>query len=205
MVETVNEPRQTGYVPSNFLVAVAAADGSSGHAAGPVSAEPDVAEFSHEASASPAGAAAAGHASREVYGAQGGASAGTSPARSAAGGYGQESYALATMPGAGAGPAELASPAAASAAMKSEEFAHLFEAHDQWFRQALSRRQETFKALTSSVGELNRKLLDGEGKAKSLADRLGKLEAIVEAERKRWTDQLEKERTALGEAGALVE
>jgi len=89
--------------------------------------------------------------------------------------------------------------------MKSEEFAHLFEAHDQWFRQALSRRQETFKALTSSVGELNRKLLDGEGKAKSLADRLGKLEAIVEAERKRWTDQLEKERTALGEAGALVE
>lgn len=97
------------------------------------------------------------------------------------------------------------SAAAATAAMKSEEFAHLFEAHDQWFRQALSRRQETFKALSGSVTELNRRLLDGENKATSLAERLGKLEGIVESERQRWTEQLEKERAALGEAPSLMD
>lgn len=105
----------------------------------------------------------------------------------------------------GGPPSGLASAAAATAAMKSEEFAHLFEAHDQWFRQALNRRQDTFKSLSSSVGELNRKLMDGETRAKSLAERLGKLEAIVEQERKRWTDQLEKEREALGDATGLVD
>lgn len=106
---------------------------------------------------------------------------------------------------AGLGEDPLVSAAAATAAMKSEEFAHLFEAHDQWFRQALSRRQETFKALSGSVTELNRRLLDGENKATSLAERLGKLEGIVESERQRWTEQLEKERAALGEAPSLMD
>jgi hypothetical protein len=106
---------------------------------------------------------------------------------------------------AGAGEDPLISAAAATAAMKSEEFAHLFEAHDQWFRQALNRRQETFKALTGSVTELNRRLVDGESKATSLAERMAKLEGIVESERQRWTEQLEKERAAIGEAPTLID
>ncbi|KAA0155620.1 hypothetical protein FNF27_03960 [Cafeteria roenbergensis] len=225
LVETVQEPRQTGFVPIGYLSLVesptagahpgrGAEDAAGPSAPGPAAASEaeDAADGGATGYAQPAmsppqwrgPSASSASASPERSGSRthGSAAAGTPPPARHSG----DEFALTRVPDDGSGPPSgLASAAAATAAMKSEEFAHLFEAHDQWFRQALSRRQNTFTALSSSVGDLNRKLTDGEARAKSLAERLGKLEAIVEQERKRWTDQLEKEREALGDAAGLVD
>jgi hypothetical protein len=195
LVETAAEPRRSGFVPAAYLVRVsqsapapAPAPRSNPQASTPSSRV--VAASIALASSTPMSAASS------TPGSARGVLSPASPTKA------HDSLALTTHPvgsDVGGGSAE------ASAAMKSEEFAHLFEAHDQWFRQALSRRQETFKTLNSSVSELSRRLVEGESRAKTLAEKLGKLEGLVEQERARWADQLEKERAALGDALALTE
>ena len=39
----------------------------------------------------------------------------------------------------------------------TEEFSHLFATHEEWYKQASSRRQATFAALNEAVTELSTK------------------------------------------------
>jgi len=89
-------------------------------------------------------------------------------------------------------------------AMHSDEFSHLFESHDEWFKQAMQKRSSTYRQLQSSVAELGQRLSDGERKATSLVSRIGELEGIIEEERSRWSKRLEQEREGLSAARALA-
>lgn len=124
------------------------------------------------------------------------------PSRGAA--PGQPSSSSMALVGGGALVPSRADPSSQLEAMHSDEFAHLFESHDEWFKQAMQKRSATYRQLQSSVAELGQRLSDGERKAGGLVGRIGELEGIIEEERARWSKRLEQEREGLQAARALA-
>lgn len=84
--------------------------------------------------------------------------------------------------------ASLLAPSAPGAA---EEFTQLFSSHEAWFKAASAKRGEVYTSLRAEADEVRRALAESEARSAAVLARLGELEALVSAERQKWSEGLQ--------------
>lgn len=188
-----NTSGESGFVPTDYLEAAPdLADTKETHAA-PSGLE------SLESLATPAAVGAGGAAggSSSMYGAGrayggGTAAAPTTPSAFALAQIGDNASASSTFGDPGALSADNI-----SRALSNDDFSALFASHEEWFKQATSKRAETFGGLQTAVADLTKSMANCESRNHAIVEQISELDAIIDEERLKWQARLEKERTLL--------
>ena len=68
----------------------------------------------------------------------------------------------------------------------AEEFSQLFSSHEAWFKAAAAKRQEVYAALKAEAADVLRALRESEAKSASVLSRIAELDGLVAAERQRF-------------------
>lgn len=66
------------------------------------------------------------------------------------------------------------------------DYAHLFASHEEWFKAATSKRQDTYRNLQAEAMDLLRALAEAESRSSSLVSRLADLDTLIGEERSKW-------------------
>ena len=68
----------------------------------------------------------------------------------------------------------------------AEEFSQLFSSHEAWFKAAAAKRQEVYAALKAEAADVLRALRESEAKSATVLARIAELDGLVAAERGRF-------------------
>lgn len=79
----------------------------------------------------------------------------------------------------------------------AQTFSEAFARHEQYFKEVMSQREETYKRLEKSIGNTASEISACKDKNDSLSSKISELERLIDEERRRWRDRLEAEKTAL--------
>lgn len=90
-------------------------------------------------------------------------------------------------------PSSSLSSAAVSAAASSipfsalpKEYSDLLSNHEQWFREATTKRSEVYRNLQGQATDLGRAIAESESRSKALLSRISELEGLINDERSKW-------------------
>eukprot|EP00698_Gefionella_okellyi_P002893 TRINITY_DN12757_c0_g1_i1.p1 TRINITY_DN12757_c0_g1~~TRINITY_DN12757_c0_g1_i1.p1 ORF type:complete len:249 (-),score=58.03 TRINITY_DN12757_c0_g1_i1:57-803(-) len=79
----------------------------------------------------------------------------------------------------------------------SESFTEMFARHEQYFKQVMKQREETFKKLEGSIASAAKEISICQEKNSKLSQRISDLDNMIEDERRKWKDRLEAEKKTM--------
>eukprot|EP01027_Heterolobosea_sp_BB2_P010326 GEZU01015164.1.p1 GENE.GEZU01015164.1~~GEZU01015164.1.p1 ORF type:complete len:226 (-),score=48.41 GEZU01015164.1:18-695(-) len=87
-----------------------------------------------------------------------------------------------------------ASFSAANGLGTTPTYTESFMRHEQFFKQVMKQREETFKKLEKSIMTTQKEIAQCQEKNAHLADRIKELDKMVEDERRKWRERIEAEK-----------
>jgi hypothetical protein len=84
-----------------------------------------------------------------------------------------------------------------SASTAGDSFAEMFARHEQYFKQVMRQREETFRKLETSITAASREMSECQEKNSQLSNRINDLDTMIEEERRKWRERLDHEKKQL--------